>query len=177
MINLSSDLALIVQKYPTVNSKLAALFQAKSMRGVWLYRVAHDLWSRNKKSLALRLHGFAASHYQVDIHPAARIGNRFLLISGEGVFIGETAVIGENVMLHSGVILGEAETPITPDLVKLGKHHPTIGNNVIVESGAQILGNVIVGNGARVLAGATVSKDVPAYHTASNVNLFTASKI
>jgi serine O-acetyltransferase len=94
----------------------------------------------------------------VEIHPGARIGKRVFIDHGMGVVIGETSVIGDDVLIYHGVTLGGIAN--TSD-----KRHPTIGNNVVIGAGAKILGNIIIGNGAKVGANALVVQDVPAGKT------------
>lgn len=155
MINLSEDLELIVQKDPSINSKFEALIVSVGMRAVWIHRISHKLWAHNHRILSRWLSNHARKHSGVEIHPGAQIGKRFFIDHGSGVVIGETAIIGDNVMLYHGVTLGGvSDAP--------GKRHPTVGNNVIIGAGAKVLGNIIIGNDAKVGANAVVTKDVPA---------------
>lgn len=100
----------------------------------------------------------ARFHTGIEIHPGAQLGQRIFIDHGLGVVIGETTIIGDDVLMYHDVTLGGvANIP--------GKRHPTIGNNVILGAGSQILGNIIVGNGAKVGANAVVNSDVPAGKT------------
>ena len=105
----------------------------------------------------------------IEIHPAAKIGNKFFMDHGFGIVIGETAEIGENVTIYQGVTLGGIMPSIESDLQRNQKRHPTIGNNVIIGSGAQILGAIKVGDNARIGANSVVSRDVPPNVTVAGV--------
>ena len=98
----------------------------------------------------------------IEIHPGAQIGERFFIDHGEGVVIGETTIIGNDVLIYQQVTLGGTGN-------EHGKRHPTIGNNVIIGAGAKVLGNITIGDGAQIGAGAVVLKDVPAGATAVGV--------
>ena len=105
----------------------------------------------------------------IEIHPAAKIGSNFFMDHGLGIVIGETAEIGENVTIYQGVTLGGVMPSIESDLQRNQKRHPTIGNNVIIGSGAQILGPIKIGDNARVGANSVVSKNVPPNVTVAGV--------
>jgi len=98
----------------------------------------------------------------IEIHPGARLGRRLTIDHGMGVVIGETAEVGDDVLLYQGVTLGNAR-------FQRGKRHPTVGNNVVIGAGAKVLGPITVGDGARVAAGAVVINDVPPHTTAAGV--------
>ena len=105
----------------------------------------------------------------IEIHPAAKIGSNFFMDHGLGIVIGETAEIGKNVTIYQGVTLGGIMPSIESDLQRNQKRHPTIGNNVIIGSGAQILGAIKVGDNARIGANSVVSRDVPPNVTVAGV--------
>jgi serine O-acetyltransferase len=105
----------------------------------------------------------------IEIHPAAKIGSNFFMDHGLGIVIGETTEIGENVTIYQGVTLGGIMPSVESDLQRNQKRHPTIGNNVIIGSGAQILGPIYVGDNARIGANSVVSKDVPSDVTVAGV--------
>ena len=113
---------------------------------------------------------FARIFTGIEIHPAAKIGNNFFMDHGVGIVIGETAEIGENVTIYQGVTLGGIMPSIESNSQRNQKRHPTIGNNVIIGSGAQILGAIKVGDFARIGANSVVSKDIPPNET----DLFTS---
>jgi serine O-acetyltransferase len=119
-----------------------------------MHRAAHWLWRHN-----LKLPGRLLSHFNrfitgIEIHPGATIGRRFFIDHGMGVLIGETAEIGNDVLMYSGVVLGGTT-------LEKKKRHPTIGNDVVMGTGAIALGPITIGDGARIGAGSVVIKSVP----------------
>ena len=121
---------------------------------VW-HRMAHGLWRMGLKGPARVVSHIGRFLTGIEIHPGAQIGRRFFIDHGMGVVIGETAEIGDDVLIYHGVTLGGLSG--SP-----GKRHPTIGNGVAIGAGAQVLGPILVGDGARIGANAVVTKDVPA---------------
>ncbi|WP_273395734.1 serine O-acetyltransferase EpsC [Thermophilibacter mediterraneus] len=119
------------------------------------YRIQHWLYERGHRTLALRLAKRTRIRYGADIHPAARIGRRFVIDHGIGVVIGGTAVIGDDCLMYQGTTLGMTGK-------HGGKRHPTLGSNVMIGAGSIVLGAITVGDGARVGAGSVVVRDVPA---------------
>ena len=139
---------------PAARSRWDVLFYP----GVWalgLHRVAHWLWGGQLYFVARLVNHFSRFLTAIDIHPGAKIGERFFLDHGFSV-IGETAEIGDDVTIYQSVTLGGTN----PTAGIGGKRHPTLCNGVVVGSGAQVLGPIIVGEGARVGANAVVTKDV-----------------
>jgi serine O-acetyltransferase len=139
---------------PAARSRWDVLFYP----GVWalgLHRVAHWLWGGQLYFVARLVNHFSRFLTAIDIHPGAKIGERFFLDHGFSV-IGETAEIGDDVTIYQSVTLGGTN----PTAGIGGKRHPTLGNGVVVGSGAQVLGPIVVGAGARVGANAVVTKDV-----------------
>lgn len=124
---------------------------------VW-HRMAHRLWRMRLKGLARFVSHIGRFLTGIEIHPGAQIGRRLFIDHGMGVVIGETAEIGDDVLIYHGVTLGGLSG--SP-----GKRHPTIGSNVAIGAGAQVLGPILVGDGARIGANAVVTKDVPAHCT------------
>jgi len=125
-------------------------------------RIAHFFYEKNLFFIARFISQFARSITGIEIHPGARIGRRFFIDHGMGVVIGETAVIGDDVLLYQGVTLGGTG-------LEKGKRHPTIGNNVVIGAGAKVLGNITIGDNAYIGANAVVIKDVPANSTVVGV--------
>ena len=124
------------------------------LQALWLHYAAHRLWR-----LRLRLFSRAVSHFSrfltgIEIHPGATIGRRFFIDHGAGVVIGETAEIGDDVLIYQGVVLGGTT-------LEKKKRHPTIGNNVVVGSAAILLGAITIGDGARIGANSVVVRSVP----------------
>ena len=124
------------------------------LHAIWLHRAAHFLWQHRLLFLARLLSHFGRWLTGIEIHPGATIGRRFFIDHGMGVVIGETAEVGDDVLMYQGVVLGGTSLEKT-------KRHPTIGNNVVVGTGATILGPITVGDGARIGAGSVVVKPVP----------------
>ena len=112
---------------------------------------------------------FARIFTGIEIHPAAKIGSNFFMDHGLGIVIGETTEIGENVTIYQGVTLGGIMPSVESDLQRNQKRHPTVGNNVIIGSGAQILGAINIGDDARIGANSVVSRDVPANVTVAGI--------
>ena len=126
-----------------------------------LHRAAHWAWRRNLKLLGRIISQLGRFLTGIEIHPGAAIGSGFFIDHGMGVVIGETAIIGDRVTLYHDVTLGGVAPSIDTDSQRNQKRHPTLEDDVIVGSGAQILGPVTVGRCARVGANAVVTKDVP----------------
>ena len=118
------------------------------------YRIAHALYKMRLFLLARLLSQIARFFTGIEIHPGAKIGKRFFIDHGLGVVIGETAIVGDDVLLYQGSTLGGT------GIVK-GKRHPTIGNNVVIGAGAKVLGNIVIGDNSYIGANAVVVKDVP----------------
>jgi serine O-acetyltransferase len=124
------------------------------LHAVLCHRVAHALWRRGFRALARFISHLARFLTGIEIHPGATIGRRLFIDHGMGVVIGETAEIGDDVLIYHGVTLGGLSG-------QPGKRHPTIGDKVAIGAGAQVLGPIVVGHGARIGANAVVTKDVP----------------
>jgi serine O-acetyltransferase len=133
------------------------------LHAIWSYRLAHRLWARpalrGPARVLAQLTRFATG---IEIHPGATIGRRFFIDHGMGVVIGETAEIGDDVMLYHGVTLGGRS-------LKHGKRHPTLGNRVVVGAGAKILGPLTIGDDSAIGANAVVTHDVPADSIATGI--------
>lgn len=132
------------------------------LHAVWVHRIAHWLWKNEHCTLARIISQLNRFFTGIEIHPGATIGRRFFIDHGMGIVIGETAEIGDDVMLYHGVTLGGQ------DLTKT-KRHPTIGNNVTVGAGAKVLGPITIGDGSAIGANAVVTKDVPPCHIAVGI--------
>ena len=150
---LREDIQTIFQKDPAARSLAEALTYA----GFWAlfhHRIAHRLYQRRWFFPARLLSQWSRFLTNIEIHPGATIGRRFFIDHGAGVVIGETAIIGDDVLMYHQVTLGGTSLEKT-------KRHPTIGNNVLLGMGAKILGNITVGDSARIGANAVVTRDVP----------------
>ena len=148
------DVAAVMECDPAVSSEEEAMKYHMGLHVVSMFREAHELWVAGKKEEALKLNYECHSKTGADIHPGATIGNSFFIDHATGVVIGETAVIGDHVIIYQGVTLGGVSS-------SKGKRHPTIGNNVVIGTGAIVLGNITIGNNVRIGAGSVVLKDIP----------------
>jgi serine O-acetyltransferase len=144
----------IYNKDPAARSLVEVLTCYPGLHAGWLHRIAHGLWKRNHLTLARLVSHGNRFFTGIEIHPGARIGRRFFIDHGSGVVIGETAEIGDNVLMYQGAVLGGTSSERT-------KRHPTIGDGVVIGSNAVILGNVRVGDGAMVGSGSVVVEPVP----------------
>jgi len=149
------DIDTALQRDPAARSRLEVAVTYPGVHAIGGHRFAHMLWRSRLKLLARLYANWVRTATGVEIHPGARIGRRFFIDHGIGVVIGETTVIGDDVMIYHDVTLG-ART------FENGKRHPTIGDSVIIGAGARVLGNVSVGTGARISANTVVTRDVPA---------------
>src|SRR5437764_15407189 len=141
------DVANVVESDPASKSRLEVLLCSSGLHAVWFYRLNHWLWNHGLFLAARWLSQVARFLTGTEIHPGAKIGRRLFIDHGMGVVIGETATVGDDCTLYHGVTLGGTR----PSRQQGGqKRHPTIGNNVIVGSGAQVLGPFRVGDGARI---------------------------
>ena len=147
---------------PAARSSLEILLLYPGIRAVRNHRAASFFWHRGFKLLARAISQSGRRRTGIEIHPGAAIGRRLVIDHGMGIVIGETAELGDDVLLYQGVTLGGTGKDT-------GKRHPTIGNNVLIGSGAKVLGPINVGDGSRIAAGAVVLKDVPADATAVGV--------
>jgi len=148
------DIQTVFAKDPAARSVLEVIFCYPGLHALWLHRLAHYLWQHRLKFLARLLSHINRFLTGIEIHPGAKIGKRFFIDHGAGVVIGETAEIGDDVLMYQGVVLGGTT-------LKKEKRHPTIGNNVVIGTGAVALGSITIGNGARIGSGSVVVKSVP----------------
>lgn len=140
---------------PAARSDAEIVVNYSGLHAIWMHRLSHRLWeTQQTRILARSVSQFGRFLTGVEIHPGATIGRRFFIDHGMGIVIGETAEIGDDVMLYQGVTLGGTS------LAKV-KRHPTIGSGVTVGAGAKILGDIEIGDGSAVGANAVVVKDVP----------------
>ena len=149
------DIQTVFAADPAARRGLEVALCYPGLHAVWLHRVAHWLWERRLLLLARLLSQFSRWVTGIEIHPGAKIGRRFFIDHGMGVVIGETSEIGDDVLMYQGVVLGGTSSEKT-------KRHPTLGDSVVVGTGATILGPIRVGDGARIGAGSVVVKAVPA---------------
>ena len=158
--NIFKEIDSIIERDPAAGSRLGVIFLYPSFHVMLFYKIGNVLWRYNLKFLARLIMHFARLFTGIEIHPAAKIGSKFFMDHGQGIVIGETAEIGENVTIYQGVTLGGIMPSIESDSQRNQKRHPSIGNNVIIGSGAQILGAINIGDNSRIGANSVVSKDV-----------------
>ncbi len=151
---IKSQIRVIFERDPAAKNTLEIVLTYPGFHAILLHRVSHSLYNRKMFTLARILSHIARALTGIEIHPGAKIGKRFFIDHGMGVVIGETAEIGDDVTLYHGVTLGGVTT-------KKVKRHPTIGNNVVIATGAKVLGNIVVGDNSKIGAGSVVVKDVP----------------
>jgi len=144
----------IFREDPAARSVIEILLCYPGFHAVLLHRLAHRLHGMRFRLVARVISQFGRAFTGIEIHPGAKIGRRFFIDHGMGVVIGETTEIGDDVLLYQNVTLGGTGN-------ERGKRHPTIGNNVVVGTGAKVLGNIRVGNHVRIGAGSVVIRPVP----------------
>jgi serine O-acetyltransferase len=152
--HVSQDIAWIFENDPAAKSKLEVLLCYPGLHSLWFYRITHWLWLRNFTTLARFISQIGRAMTGTEIHPGATIGERLFIDHGMGVVIGETTIIGNDVLLYQNVTLGGTGK-------EKGKRHPTIGNSVVIGAGAKVLGNITVGDNCRIGAGSVVLRSVP----------------
>lgn len=156
------DMEAVLSRDPACQSYLQPFLYFKGFQALQSYRIAHYLWQNGRKLLALHLQSRVSELFQVDIHPAAKIGRGLFIDHATGVVVGETAVIGDNVSILHNVTLGGTGK-------EGGDRHPKIGNGVLIGAGAKVLGNICVGDNARIAAGSLVLKPVPPCTTVAGI--------
>ena len=159
--NLKKYFLSVKSRDPAATSLLLVLLTYPGVKAVFFHRIANFIWNLNLKVLGRMISQLSRFLTGIEIHPAAKIGRNLFIDHGMGVVIGETAEIGDNVTIYHGVTLGGI-SPAVKSSEQVGvKRHPTLENDVIVGSGAQILGPVIVKQCSRIGSNAVVTKDVP----------------
>ena len=162
MFHLKETLAAYQARDPAARSKLEVLLLYPGVHATMYHQAAHFCYCHNLKFLARTISQWSRFWTGIEIHPGAKIGRRLVIDHGMGIVIGETAEIGDDCLLYHGVTLGGTGKD-------QGKRHPTIGNNVLVSTGAKVLGPFKVGAGARIAANAVVLKEIPENATAVGV--------
>ena len=151
----------IIKRDPAAKSKISLLLTYPGVKAVFFHKVANFFHLAGFHLLARVISQIARFFTGIEIHPGAKIGKNLFIDHGMGVVIGETSEIGNNVTIYHAVTLGGISPSIDSERQRHEKRHPTIGDDVVIGSGAQIIGPVKVGNGARIAANAVVVKDVP----------------
>lgn len=157
---LKSDLQAILQRDPAATNSWSVMFIYPSFQVMIAYRIANPMWKAGLRFIPRLMMQVARWLTGIEIHPGATIKSGFFVDHGMGVVIGETAEIGENVTLYHGVTLGGVMPAVDAASQRCVKRHPTLGDDVIVGAGAQILGPVQVGKCARIGGNSVVTKDV-----------------
>lgn len=160
--NAEADLRAVFERDPACKGYVQPLLYFKGFLALQTHRVSHWLWRGGRDALAYYLQSRMSELFQVDIHPAAQIGQGAFFDHGTGIVIGETATLGEDVSMLHGVTLGGTGAG-------RGDRHPKIGNGVLLGAGAKVLGAITVGDYAKIASGSVVLKPVPAHCTAAGV--------
>lgn len=154
LARMKNDIDVIFERDPAPRSRLEVILNYPGLHAIWFHRIAHFFYKKNLFLIARMISHFSRTLTQVEIHPGAKLGPGLFIDHGAGVVIGETAEIGRNVTIYQGVTLGGSGK-------EKGKRHPTLGDNVVVSSGAKVLGSFTVGNNSKIGAGSVVLKAVP----------------
>jgi len=155
---LKKDIRVVFERDPAARSVWEVILCYQGLHAIWMHRISHALYKRGWILVPRVISNICRFLTGIEIHPGATIGEGLFIDHGTGIVIGETAEVGKNVTLYQGVTLGGTGK-------EKGKRHPTIGNNVVVASGAKVLGSFTVGDHAKIGAGSVVLKEVPAYAT------------
>ncbi len=151
---IKDDVDAIFERDPAAKSLIEVLLCYPGLHAVMLHRISHGLYKRGLIVLPRIISNIARFFTGIEIHPGAKIGRKVFIDHGMGVVIGETAEVGDNVTIYQGSTLGGTGK-------EKGKRHPTIGNNVVISSGAKVLGPFTVGDNSKIGAGSVVLKEVP----------------
>lgn len=157
-----ADLRAVAERDPAIRTLLQPFLYFKGFQALQAHRVAHWLWGQGRETLAFHFQSRMSELFQVDIHPAARMGAGLFLDHGTGIVIGETAIVGDEVSMLHGVTLGGTGA-------ERGDRHPKIGKGVLLGAGAKVLGNITIGDYAKVASGSVVLKAVPSGCTVAGV--------
>ena len=159
--NIKEEIKIIRERDPAIHSAME-VFLYPSFKVMLHYRLAHKLYLKGHYFLARYISQRAVRKTGIEIHPGAKIGKGFFIDHGNGVIIGETTIIGDNVTLYQGVTLGGTGK-------EHGKRHPTVGNNVMIGAGAKVLGSCTIGDNSKIGAGSVVLGEVPPNSTVVGV--------
>lgn len=159
---IKEDIHIALEKDPAARNFWEVLLCYPGVHALIVYRISHWLWNHDLQFMSRVLSYFTRWVTGIEIHPAAKIGRRLFIDHGMGVVIGETAEVGDNVFMYHGVTLGGLS-------MKKGKRHPTIGDNVMIGAGAQVLGPIRIGGHTKIGSGSVVVDHVPEYSTVIGV--------
>jgi serine O-acetyltransferase len=163
------DIDAFLARDPAARSRLEVAICYPGYHALLFYRLTNWLWQANWRVLGRFISSIGRLVTLIEIHPGAEIGRRFVIDHGSAIVIGETSIIGDDVTLYQGVTLGGVSPSVNSHEQVDQKRHPTLASDVIIGSGAQILGPITIGEGARVGANAVVTKDIPAGVTAVGI--------
>ncbi|MDV2582693.1 serine O-acetyltransferase [Alkalibacillus haloalkaliphilus] len=155
---LKDDVDVVFDQDPAARSRIEVILTYAGVHAVWSHRVAHGFHKRKMFFIARAISQISRFFTGIEIHPGAQIGRRFFIDHGMGVVVGETCEIGDNVTIYQGVTLGGTGK-------EGGKRHPTLKDNVLVATGAKVLGSITIDEHSKIGAGSVVLKDVPKYST------------
>ncbi|MDR1905597.1 MAG: serine O-acetyltransferase [Clostridiales bacterium] len=159
---IGADLNAVTEKDPAARNKLEVILTYSGFKALVMYRIAHWLHKKKLKLFARIISQHARHKTGIEIHPAAKLGEGIFIDHGMGVVIGETAEVGNNVVIYQGVTLGGTGKDT-------GKRHPTIEDDVMISSGSKVLGPITVGKGSKIGANSVVLKNVPPHSTVVGV--------
>lgn len=148
------DIEVIFEQDPAARSYMEVVLTYSGLHAIWNHRIAHAFFNKKFYFIARCISQISRFFTGIEIHPGAKIGRRLFIDHGMGVVIGETCEIGDNVTLYQGVTLGGTGK-------EKGKRHPTINDNVLIATGAKVLGSITVGENSKIGAGSVVLKEVP----------------
>lgn len=151
---LKNDIDVVFEQDPAARSRLEVILTYSGVHAIWNHRIAHWFWNKKCYFIARAISQISRFFTGIEIHPGAKIGQRLFIDHGMGVVIGETCEIGDNVTIYQGVTLGGTGK-------EKGKRHPTVEDNVLIASGAKVLGSFTIGKNSRIGAGSVVLKEVP----------------
>ncbi|MFD0769069.1 serine O-acetyltransferase [Bacillus sp. CGMCC 1.60114] len=155
---LREDIEVVFEQDPAARSYIEVILTYSGLHAIWAHRMAHAFYKRKFFFFARVISQMSRFFTGIEIHPGATIGRKFFIDHGMGVVIGETCEIGDNVTIYQGVTLGGTGK-------EKGKRHPTIKDNVLIATGAKVLGSITVGENSKIGAGSVVLKEVPAHST------------
>jgi serine O-acetyltransferase len=153
-MGIREDIRTVFKKDPAARSTLEVICCYPGLHAIWMHRVAHSFWNKDFYFFARLISHISRALTGIEIHPGAKLGRRVFIDHGSGVVIGETAEVGDDVLIYMGVVLGGTA-------LERKKRHPTVENGVVLGSGAIVLGPITIGRGAKVGAGSVVVRSVP----------------
>ena len=162
LTRLKNEINTIKEKDPALRSTIEVFFCYPGFYAILFHRINHYLWNHSMRFIARILSTFSRFLTGIEIHPGAQLGERVFIDHGMGIVIGETAIVGDDVLIYQGVILGGTTT-------KKVKRHPTVERGVIIGAGAKVMGNITIGEYSKIGTGAVVLKDVPPESTCVGV--------